>query len=79
MSLLFQMEKVDRVKKYSEFIRQQHKNNVVRTSEDQADDELFSVESRQRFTLGESERKKQELLERRKKVGGSYFLVSLEI
>ena len=70
------MEKVDRVRKYSEFIRQQHRNNVIKIHNNSSaddpgtgpSDDTLATEPRQRFTLGDSEKKKLELLERRKKV-----------
>ena len=70
------MEKIERAKKYAEFIRQQHKSNVVTVqNESSTEDGEGSSEgkstlgyTKQRFTLGDTEEKKIELQERRKKV-----------
>ena len=69
------MDKVNRAKKYSEFIRQQHKNNAInlqnKSSEEQENkfnEKIYSVGMKERFTLGNTEQKRGELQEKRRKV-----------
>ena len=66
---------MNRVKKYSEFIRQQHKSNAIniqnKSLEDQEnkfDEKFYSPELKQRFTLGNTDQKRSELQEKRNKV-----------
>ena len=68
------MEKVNRAKKYSEFIRKQHKTNVVNLQNNTLegrglDEKYYPVEIKERFTLGSADQKREELQEKRKKVG----------
>ncbi|XP_076803126.1 uncharacterized protein LOC143447079 isoform X3 [Clavelina lepadiformis] len=67
------MEKVERARKYAEFIRQEHKHNTVVTARNSSQEEDTLVHSngddgRQRFTMAtESEEKRREIKERKKR------------
>lgn len=66
-----QMGKIDRARKYAEFIRQQHKSNqqsVQKKTSDQSLEEDQN-EDRQRFVIAaDSEQKRKEMKEKRKRV-----------